>query len=385
MKKTNQKGISEFLIIVLIVIAIVAAVGVGWWVINLEKETNANLNTSASNLNTDVNTNTTPTSGSKQDHVTPINLVSEWQDYGIYDNKFSKKDERGKPQKITTPFNLSEYYGTLTPYGAFFWKKGEIRTAVDKSKYRPKFDYEFGTKPELQFYSFTTDKFINTPELDLKLEEELYEHIFALHYSTTEPKVLFEIGEYNTTSDEFIPGFYGVSQPTKTRGILYDILTNSIIENNILEIYLSAINKDLTNTRTFGMSWDSTNNIAVGAKTIPGYGPSNYLTVVNLEKGTSQEIGGVGSFNFSDKLELNPKNGRSPDNKWFFLSGISKEGKLDVYLFNTSSFPEPIKSKTGVTINSSVPSADILENWVIEKEFPILIFKNNLVVDFNKD
>ncbi|EKE15268.1 MAG: hypothetical protein ACD_12C00099G0002 [uncultured bacterium] len=326
---------------------------------------------------------------------TLLNKTANWQNYGFelgsgsvigdYETKIFYKKVNGIKNNISTPFVLSEYHGSITPYGALFWKKGEIRTALEPNL--GEYAYEYGIEPNFQLYSYTTDKFAMLPELTLKLEDQLFEKIYDIHFSSTEPKILIEIGEYDTVSSEFSPGLLD-SQPVKSHGFVYDVTTNTFIEDNSLESYLTATG--LATTLWQGMSWDSLNQIAVGAPGGEGCGAYDTLEVVNLDTEILQTIGGLKSYNFADDI-CNPSNGVSPDQKWFILSGKSNENTLDIYLFTTTSFPEPIKSKRGVKIDQSLLNSNSrawfwdLKSWDTTNTYPVVTFSNDQVVDFNEE
>ncbi|MFA5069964.1 MAG: hypothetical protein WC528_01665 [Patescibacteria group bacterium] len=340
---------------------------------NENGNSNVNLNANVSvNANENLNTNTA------------VSEVEKWQNYQLEYDKFGKltsfsyKYTYNQQTKIVTPFDIALYRGSVTPYGVIFFKVGEMRQATGTNI--GEFSYEYGINPDFQLFNYQTQSFKSLPAFSLKLAGSQFERIYALHFSATEPKILVEIGEYDTSSSHFEPGLVE-SQPVKTHGVVYDVVTNQYLTGDPLTIYLDLIGQ--TTTLWNGMSWDSLHQIAVAAPGGEGCGAYNSLTVVYLDQERAVTVGGEGSFNFKKEI-CNPSNGVSPDRKWFVLDGCNNENKFDVNLFNYASFPEPILKKLSISVSNNNVCHVYVKEWNISQTYPIITFNDGTIINFNE-
>lgn len=372
-------------IVVVAVIAILAStmVGVSWYYNQHKDEevTNTEItNTTNTPTNADTDTNTSTNTSIVEYSTYPI--AEDWQDYhvgGMQSDKFYK-DVDGEAQIIETPFNIDEYYGMVTKYGAIFWKKGENRTA-SADPYGD-FTYEYGVNPDFRFYNFVGENFSTLPVLELTLGEQKFERIIGVYQSSTEPKIMIEVGEYDTQSSEILPGLGG-PQPVKSHGVVLDLVLGSYETGDPLTVYLSVLNASAVSNGggSYGFHWDSKGQQAVAAGGGEGCGASNNLIFVDLKKETKEEVGGVGSFTFkgSETNPCNPKNAASPDDYWFILSGESTAGNVDVYLFNQKS-TEPIKQSLGIP---KLQNSEYVKSWDLSAKYPVVTLSSGQIIDFN--
>lgn len=343
---------------------------------NTVSNTNKSANVST-NVNTEVNTNTAVANNTEI-------ITTSWQNYYIdWTNKlFYKILADGTKENISLTFNFDDYNNDLTPYGAIFWRRGPNKTITLKDIGGP-YTYEGAINPDFQFYDFTKKEFIIMPKKELQRGEQKFERVYTVHFSSSELKLLIEIGQYDTQSSEFEPGMYE-EQPVKTYGLIYNIETNSYESGDPISIYLKVL--DSASTLGDGLYWDSKNQIGVATPGGEGCGNYNSITFVDLKNKTKEVAGGLGSFTFKKDLTCNPSNGVSPDGKWFILLGESNNDKLDLYLFKSETRMNPVKQKIGlsypITNNySSLPRS--VEKWDLSKDYPIITLNDNRIVDFN--
>ncbi|MFA5107701.1 MAG: hypothetical protein WC497_05250 [Patescibacteria group bacterium] len=370
MKKINT------IIGVLILLIIAGAVGVWLWcqqsTLTKQSEPMSN-NTPTNSSASQVNTNQPiPVSS------VPRVMANNWQDFGVENNVFYV-NQSGTHQSIETPFDLKDYHTDRSPYGYLFWRRGAVKKAMttDAYGYEPyEFEYEDGINPEFHWYDFTTQEYVALPAVRLDNKDRFFERIYSIHFSSTEPKLAIEIGSYDTESPLFAPGL-DEEQPYQTHGLVYDIPSNTFSSSpDPLTQYVAALHTTSTHMR--GFFWDSAHQVAVGVPGGEGCGTYDTLEFVNLKDISVDIAGGNGSFDYQETDNMNnpcnPRNGVSPDNRWFVLSGETKGGKYKGLLFTAEQGVTPVKQ-----VYSSPGN---LQGWDLTGTYPVFGL-NGSVYDFN--
>lgn len=376
----TKKSRIAYWIVIAIIIAIGLAGAVYFVFIKTAGQGNVNVvqNTNkVSNINGNVNKATNVNTAANVNNVVNTNVdINDWQNYFIDWQKkiFYKSLADGTQENISLPFNFDDYHNNLTPYGAIFWRQGPDKTATIENM--GPFTYEGAVNPDFQWYDFTKKEFITLPKKELQTGEQKFERIYAVHFSSSEPKLLIEIGQYDTQSSEFEPGMVD-SQPVKTYGLIYDINTNKFESGDPLTVYRTVL--ELPTTAWYGLSWDSKNQIGVATPGGEGCGNYDTLIFVDLKNETKKVVGGEGSYNFSKDEICNPRNGESNDGKWFILLGKSTNNTLDLYLFKSDSGATPIKEKVGLPYDK----ARYVQEWNLSGDFPVVKLDNGWIIDFN--
>lgn len=311
----------------------------------------------------------------------------DYRDYKTTDEQggmFYRSEPDGGRIIIDTPFTVADYHARSTQYGVLFWKKGETKskTIGADTEYPWEMKYEEGVDPEPYFYRFDTRTFKRMPNIVWYSSDTTFDRVYSVTASSSEEKVLIEIGAYDTESESFQPGMIE-EQPVRTRGVVYDIGANDYTDEDPISRLIEVIdNEHFTSTLFQGMTWDSERNIAVLVPYGEGCGAYNVITFVNLTDGTTSTAGGPGSFTFDKDEVCNPRNGTSSNGQWFVLFGKNSAGSHDAYLFDTEMLGEPVASIQGVEAGDRYWG---LNNamWDYSGELPKFTLPSGEVFDFN--
>jgi len=280
----------------------------------------------------------------------------------------------GTRKTIATPFAIEEYHHELLSYGTLFWKRGPDAEATIEGFDEP-YAYETGADPEFQWYDAKDGKFYQLPAVDFKNDGQTFERVYAVYASSSERKLVVEVGEYDTASEAFPPGLVD-EQPVRTHGVVINLDTRAFESGDPLTAYREALG--VPSTLFLGMAWDSQRQVAVSVPGGEGCGAYDWLDYVNIQTKQVTKVGGANSFNFTAD-ECNPSNGGSPDGRWFALYGSTKDGQRTILLFDVPNGATPVKSKTYTTVDE----LDYAQFWDTSKAFPVVTFSDGTKVDFN--
>ncbi len=300
-----------------------------------------------------------------------------WEDFNsIYDHGQEVVDSLQKDGII--PFDLDMYSSRPTPYGILFTNKGEMKQvdALGDADYM--IEYEAGVQPDFKWYDFQKKSFLEVPEPSFQLSDDKFERIYNLQFSSSEPKLLLEVGLYDIHSESFQGGMVG-SQPTEMRGMVYDIASNSFEDANESASISNYVAQHWS--AWVWPVWDSAQERVVEVPGGEGCGPYSTLTFVDLKSGVAELVGGNGGLNFVDYV-CNPSNGFSPDNRWVILSGLNRDGLFEVRLY---SLDRTLELTQTVPVGSKEEALQFqVSAWDLHRECPAIQFFNFVVVDFNK-
>ncbi len=300
-----------------------------------------------------------------------------WEDFNsIYDHGQEVVDSLQKDGAI--PFDLSMYSSRSTPYGILFMNKGETKQvdALGDADYM--IEYEAGVQPDFKWYDFQKKSFVEVPEPSFQLSDDKFERIYTLQFSSSEPKLLLEVGLYDIHSEPFQGGMLE-SQPTEMRGMVYDIASNSFEDANESASISNYVAQNWS--AWVWPVWDSAQERVVELPGGEGCGPYSTLTFVDLKAGSSELVGGDGALNFADGF-CNPSNGFSPDNRWVILSGLNRDGLFEVRLYNLDRSVE--RTQTVSVASDEEPFRLNVTAWDLHRKLPAIQFNDSVVVDFNQ-
>lgn len=297
---------------------------------------------------------------------------ADWQQYTIDTTAETfMKTDTGKTLRLATPFPLNDYHGQTTPWGALFWKKGPSKTATIKGFDQP-MEYEGPIDPVFQFYDFSTGTFSQPPAVTFTKGSQVFQQVFSIIPSSTEKKLLIEIGTFDTASDEFVPGLGG-PEPVKTIGKVYDLETNTFESGDPL-----TAAKNITSFPLFsGATWDSQHKMVVLAPGGEGCGRYDTLTFIDLATKRKTIAGGAKSFDFAESV-CNPKNTVSPDGRWFVLYGTNTKQRSSAYLFTAEHGSTPVKQ----TSVSATLANSWVKTWNTTGRLPTITFDTGTTIDF---
>jgi hypothetical protein len=369
--KKNQGHISIVGLLTVLAVAIIAAASI-YYVVQSDKTTNSNTaSVNSGNVNQLKNVNVSDTIANEQ---VRSNLMSaDGHAIDETSGELTKTSVGGVKEKIELPFIAVEYHGEVTPWGSLFWQRGESKTIKFATFNDTEFNYEAGVKPDFRFYNFETKQFTTLPEANFLIGEQKYDQVYFLHYSVNEPKLLIEVGEYDTADPAFEPGMIG-SEPVKTRGLVYDIATNKYETVDPLTPFLDLAKTYAT--RWYNIAWNSASGVLIGAPGGEGCGRYDNVMVVDYTKSILTKVGGVSSFDFTADL-CNPMNDISPDKKWFILEGETTKGDYAVYLFATDGSSQPTKI---IRLNSATKRYD--KTWDTSETYPVIKYLDGAVANF---
>ncbi len=297
---------------------------------------------------------------------------ADWQQYTIDTTAETfMKTGNGKTLRLPTPFPLNDYHGQTTPWGALFWKKGPAKTATIKGFDQP-IEYEGAIDPAFQFYDFSTGTFSQLPAVTFTKGGQVFQQVFSVIPSSTEKKLLIEIGTFDTASDEFVPGLGGPG-PVKTIGKVYDLATDTFESGDPLTAARNIASFPLFS----GPAWDSQHQTIVLVPGGEGCGQYDSLTFFNLAEKSKATAGGPKSFDFAEGV-CNPRNGVSPDGRWFILYGTNTKQQSSVYLFTAERGPTPVKQRSV----SATLANSWAKTWDTTGTFPTMTFDTGTAVDF---
>ncbi|USN53527.1 MAG: hypothetical protein H6760_05255 [Candidatus Nomurabacteria bacterium] len=299
-----------------------------------------------------------------------------WREYSYrYTTKeFIHTTQDAGEEIITTPFNASEYTGTVTWNGALFWRTGPSATTYipDISS---DFEYEAGVDPDFWFYDYASEQFIHLPKVDYLDGTELFESTVQVFPSLNEPKLLLEVGKFDIQSEEFIPGFSS-PMPVSTRGLVYNFAKNTF-EDAVDPI--DSFNQVMKSKGTAYTSivWNSEKEIIIAAPGGEGCGNYSYVNLIDYQSLSKEVVGGEASYNYSE-TPCNPKSGMSPDGKWFVLYGSTTDDTFVVRLYASDGTTSPVATLIGDVL----PQYSSLSEWDVSREYPVLTFNEGSTANF---
>ncbi|MFA6098728.1 MAG: hypothetical protein WCV50_03055 [Patescibacteria group bacterium] len=377
----------------LIIIVVVLAIGVGIYAAFVHDDStltivnknatvrNTNLNTNAAAQNTNVATNASNPAG---DTVTGefqsyYHEEAPWSNYNFYykNGKLYHYLSATLAESLDVGFDASTYHVQATRYGLLFWKKGETKTTRFDSFGDQDIEYETGVNPE--FYLFNTSTLVLTKLPNVSpwvVGSEIFEQVYNVNSSINQSKIIIEIGKFDIHSQAFEPGLVS-PQPLESRGIVYDIASNSFTNEDPISIYKSA--HHVSTTLFDNIIWDSGHDVLVAVPYGEGCGSFSTISFINLKTKTEETVGSPkgewGGYDYINET-CNPHNGASPDGKWQILYGEIEGNQTKYRLYSPETTSEVLKT---VTIDGLVSP----KSWDLSGRYPVITNENGTTVDFN--
>jgi len=310
--------------------------------------------------------------------------TADWDSYRLDEQKsqFYQVDDDGKQSAIPMPFDLSKYHGKVTFYGTLFWRKGDQRTTTFASFGDQKMPYENGVEPDFYWYDHVHKVIFKLPALPTwKTGDATFDRVFAVHASSSEPRIMIEVGEYNIKHSNFEPGLLE-SQPVKTRGLQFNASSREFIPGDPLSTYLSVLG--IESTQWNGFLWDSKNAVAVATPYGEGCGQNPWLTFVDLQTRTKVRVGSPegkwsGGYDYT-QTSCNPQNGYTKDEKWVYLYGTTTSGKTTFRLYSPATMSKILRT---VTVEKLTEDDFSSINWDTTGQYPKQTTRKGVVIDFN--